>query len=254
VIAALLGAALAVLAVPPSPPVAATVDEPAPWRLRMSVGAGLGLGLREPLVPRGPVSTSIPPSVAARVSVVPWIERTAGRGLAIHVPLSYASTIGARIFDEGPGLARTRRIRSHRLEAATDVLMALGAPGPHRWWLGVGALGSYTMLDDIVPGSLPSYGFGLLGVRAPVVAALARGAVVLGVAPAIGITVGDARARAVDVGLGLGLAAAAWARIRITRRLGIAVDYSGYHGRWPGSSGTQRDRSDMLTAGLVLTA
>lgn len=266
-IATVLNAWLGGLAVfmaptPDSPPTATPdstpvdpADTPARPSFTLHVGAGLGLGMRRPTWSGDTVRSSIRPSLAAQVWARPFLELPVGPGLAIQAPLSYASTIGAVVREQSPGIDREREIRSHQIAVAIDGMAALGPSQAHRVWLGGGLTTRYTALDSTVSSTEPHHGFDLVGVRVPVVASLARGAVLLDAAPAVGVVLTGPRARAAGLGrVGLGLAVSAGAHVRLVRWLAVTLRYSEQHVRWPGQSDARVDRGRTLTAGLSIVA
>lgn len=223
-------------------------------RFGVSLSAGVGLGMRRPLLPESLVSTRVRPSAALSLGAAPWRERPVGHGLAVRVPISYATTLGATALEHGPGLERTRRLRSQRLGLAVDVLVAV--PGRCRGWLGGGLSGGYTTLDLASPRGLPvGHGLGLAALRMPMMLALASGRVWIGTTPAIGVALGDSRVMAMGPSrAGLALAASSWLRVRLVGRLDLAIHHEEQHARFPVTHGTYNDHWRTLTAGLVLTA
>lgn len=245
----LVALAVALVAEPPT-----TGNEPPPPRFGMSLTAGVGLGMRQPLLPASLATTRVRPSAALRLAAMPWIERPAGHGLAVRVPFSYATTLGARAIERGPGLDGTRALRSHRLELAVDVLAALGSR--RRVWLGGGLVGGYTAIDLASPRGLPvGHGLGLATVRVPALLVLARGRLALGTAPGIGVALGDPRVAAMGVPrAGLGLTVSSWLRVSLVGRLGLALHHTEQHARFADPDGVRSDHWRTLTAGVVLTA
>ncbi|MEM9457958.1 MAG: TlpA disulfide reductase family protein [Myxococcota bacterium] len=259
VLTAWLGGIAVFMAPPPDSTPDSTPVDPADTPARPSftlhVGAGLGLGMRRPTWSGDAAQSSIRSSLAAQVWARPFLDLPVGPGLAIQIPLSYASTIGAVVREQGPGIDREREIRSHQLAVAVDGMAALGPSKVHRVWLGGGITSSYTALDSTVSATEPHHGFDLLGVRVPMVASLARGAVILDAAPALGVVFTGPRARAAGLGrVGLGLDLSAGAHVRLLRWLAVTVRYREQNVRWPGQSDARVDRGRTLTAGLSIVA
>ena len=223
---------------------------PAPREGGLEVDAGVGLGTRR-FVPAPSVGTSrLAPAAAFGVGARPWASLVTGHGLRIAVPLRYESTIRAHLLEDGPGLDRRRRARSHRAGIAVDFLGALGPQ--RRVWFGAGLWGAYTPLSTIDLGVTDDYALGLVGARAALTAALAPDRVLLRVTAGPGAALADRRALSlVPSPAGLGILGTAALRIRIARNLWFTVDLTEQAVLWPGTAGTV-DHAQTVTGGLSL--
>lgn len=237
---------------PPTVGPLAPARAPEPRGLTLRVGAGLGLGMRRPAWTGAAGNASIRPGLAAHVWAIPWLERPFGRSLAVRLPVSYASTIGAVVREQG--LDHERRIRSHRLGIAADVMAIVGPKGALRAWVGAGVTGSYTALDAASSASEPHHGLDQVGVRAPAILSMADGLVTWGIAPALGVVLTGPRGRSAGLPrVGLGLEVSSWVHVRVWRRLAVTVHGVEQNLRWPRRE-ARVDRFRMLTAGFTIAA
>jgi|GEM_PF-1056003 len=215
----------------------------------LEVGVGVGLGTRRPLAPESVASTRLTPAAAGSIAARPWSILPVGHGLQISIPMRYESTIGARLIEQGPGLDRRRRGRSHRAGIGVEALGALG-PG-RRVWLGGGVWGAYTALSTIDLGVADGYGLGLVGARASFEASLVPNRLVIRAAAGSGAALADPRASSlVPSAIGLAVLGTAALRVRLTGGLWFSLDVTEQAVLWPGNNVV--DLGQTITGGLSL--
>lgn len=217
----------------------------------LEVGVGVGLGTRRPLAPDSVASTRLTPAAAASIAARPFSILAVGHGLQLSIPMRYETTIAARLDEQGPGLERQRRGRSHRAGIGVEALAALG-PG-RRVWLGGGVWGAYTALSTIDLGVADGYALGLVGARASFEASLVPDRLVIRAAAGSGAALADPRASSlVPTAVGLGVLGTAALRIRLTGGLWFSLDLTEQAVVWPGSDSGVVDLGQTVTAGLSL--
>ncbi|MEM7155431.1 MAG: redoxin domain-containing protein [Myxococcota bacterium] len=233
-----------------TPPEPASTPSRTPGRFELRVGAGLGLGMRRPAWTEGPVSLDVRPGLAAELWATPWIERRWRRDVAFAMPMTYASTISARVVERGPGFERTRPIRSQVLDLALDAMTRVGPDTPVRVWIGGGVMGRFSALGGGSSGVGRNRGVGSAGVRAPLVLHLGDDRAVVGIAPGLALVVPDPYARQVGLDtLGVAVSLDARAHLRLGRGVWATLRYTERGAWW---SAAVDDSLRVLTVGLSI--